>query len=193
MLYLINVIFNLPLFNSATVYKAAIGVASIVSAAQGDVRSYCNRAINVFRSQLAQSTSGLGPSRSSNIYSEQRANFAAYSRRSKFSTKGKNKSQSWTMKMVCLHSKDAITVPLSAAEKELLVEAGLGERKVTIDDMSCSPQDFKAAIIATFPKLEDCGGFELLRCQPHRLKTVEPKSAAVVQSPKLLKSVVGNV
>ena len=94
--------------------------------------------------------------------------------------------------MVCLHSKDATRVPLSAAEKELLVEAGLGERKVTIDDMSCSPQDFKAAIIATFPKLEDCGGFELLRCQPHGLKRLEPISAAIVQSSKLLKSVIGN-
>ena len=94
--------------------------------------------------------------------------------------------------MVCLHSKDATRVPLSAAEKELLVEAGLGERKVTIDDTSCSPQGFKAAIIATFPKLEDCGGFELLRCQPHGLKTLEPISAAIVQSPKLLKSVIGN-
>ena len=75
----------------------------------------------------------------------------------------------------------------------MLVEAGLGEKKVTIDDMSCSPQDFKPAIIATFPKLEDCGGFMLLRCQPHGLKTcLEPISAAIAQSPKLLKSVIGN-
>ncbi|MDA8002743.1 MAG: hypothetical protein MPL62_15790 [Alphaproteobacteria bacterium] len=94
--------------------------------------------------------------------------------------------------MVCLNSKDATRVPLTVAEKELLVEAGLGEKKVTIDDMSCSPQDFKAAIVSTFPKLEDCGGFELLRCLPHGLKKLEPISAAVAQYPKLLKSVVGN-
>ena len=75
----------------------------------------------------------------------------------------------------------------------MLVDAGLGERKVTIDDMSCSRQDFKPAIIATFPKLEDCGRFVLLRCQPHGLKTsLEPISAAIAQSPKLLKSVIGN-
>ena len=77
------------------------------------------------------------------------------------------------------------------AERESLVEAGLGEKLIFISDISCSSHEFKGAIIDAFPKLEDCGGFELLRCLPNS-KQLELISTSVAQSPKLLKSVVAN-
>lgn len=105
--------------------------------------------------------------------------------------KGKQKSQSWSAKMVCLHSIDATRVPCTVAERECLLEAGLGEKRVAIEDLSCSPLEFKSAITAAFPKLHECGGFEFLRCLPNS-KQLEPISASVAQSPNLLKSVVAN-
>ena len=71
-------------------------------------------------------------------------------------TKSKSKAQSWAAKLVCLSSKDADHVPCTVAKREYLVEAGLGEKKIVINDLSCSSQEFKMSIIKAFPKLEDC-------------------------------------
>ncbi len=118
---------------------------------------------------------------------EQHSNFAPYSQSK---AKG-NKGPSWTVKLVCLSSKDAYRVPCSVAEREALVQAGLGEKKVVIPDVNCSAEEFKAMITAAFPKLQGCGGFELLRCIPNS-KEMEVISPTVSQSPRLLKSVVGS-
>ena len=68
--------------------------------------------------------------------------------------------------------------------------AGLGEKKIVVPDISCSADGFKEVLVGAFPKLEGCGGFELLRCIPNS-KELEPFSIAVSQSPKMLKSVLG--
>lgn len=122
---------------------------------------------------------------SSDVIAEQRANFAPYT---KPSTSGKG--QNWTVKMVCLSGHNATRVPCTVADRETLVQAGLGEKKINIPDISCSPQEFRNIVVAAFPKLDGCGGFDLLRCIPNT-KDLEAISLAVSQSPKLLKSVVG--
>lgn len=99
-----------------------------------------------------------------------------------------SKGHNWSVKMVCLSEKNARRVPCSVAERETLVQAGLGE-KVIIPDITCSAQEFQGIIISAFPKLDGCGGFDLLRCTPNT-KELEMISLAVSQSPKLLKSVV---
>ena len=151
------------------------------SGARIDVRGSCSRALDAVRS-FRHSLGGTA-----SVASEQRANFAPYSQANR-PTRG-SKGQSWTVKLVCLSSRDAKRVPCSVAEREALAEAGLGEKKVCIPDISCTSEEFKSVLIAAFPKLDGCGGFDLVRCIPNT-KNLEPISVAVAQSPKLLKSVV---
>ena len=139
----------------------------------------CSRALQAIRSLRQQ----LGNS-GGDVSAEQKSNFAPYGR----PTAGK--VQSCTVKVVCLSNKDATRVPCGVAEREALVEAGLGE-KVTVPNISCSSQEFRDVLVASFPKLEGCGGFDLLQCKPNS-KELEVISLAVSQSPKLLKSVVAN-
>jgi len=61
---------------------------------------------------------------------------------------------------------------------------------VIIPDITCSAQEFQGIVISAFPKLDGCGGLDLLRCIPNT-KELEMISLAVSQSPKLLKSVLG--
>ena len=116
------------------------------------------------------------------INTEQRMNFAPYK------DKGK---KSWSVKLVCLASKDANRVPMTAAERELLVAAGLGEKRIQIPNINCSWNDFKGIILTAFPSLNDCGGFEFLRCVSNT-KDLELIRLSVAQSPKLLKEMIAN-
>ena len=163
----------------------------------------CSRAVDALRNirgRLGRSTSAAE--------SEQRSNFAPYK-----STKSQGKKQkptSWTVKACCLASRFANKVRLinviiiiikndidhlykvpTTNDRVQLVSAGLGEQKVTIPDVECSWETFKELLVTTFPKLTDCGGFDLLRCVPNT-KDLEVISLAIAHSPKLLKSVVAN-
>ena len=102
----------------------------------------------------------------------------------------KVKGASWSTRFVCLANADTEHVPCTIAQKEVLVEAGLGEKKVDIPDVECSPKEFQEQLIKAFPKLKNCGGFELLRCVANS-KILEPLSPSVSMSPKLLRRVVG--
>lgn len=132
------------------------------------------RTIRSFRDQID----------SEGVTREQRMNFAPYKDK-----KGKNKS--WSVKLVCLASKDAKRVPATAAERELLVAAGLGEKRVLVPNVNCSWYDFKEIILTAFPNLNDCGGFEFLRCISNT-KDLELIRLSVAQSPKLLKEMIAN-
>lgn len=94
-------------------------------------------------------------------------------------------------KMVCLCSLHDTHVPSTVSQKEALLEAGLGQQNVNVQDSSCSKVEFYSTIISVYPKLCDCGEFELLRCV-NNSKELEPISKSVARSPKLLKSVLGN-
>lgn len=82
-------------------------------------------------------------------------------------------------------------MPSSVAARETLLEAGLGEKKVLLADIECSKEEFWETITSTFPKLKDCGGFELLRCVANT-KGLDVVSPNIAQSPVLLKTVLGN-
>ncbi len=92
------------------------------------------------------------------------------------------------MKLVCLSSTEAKKVPCSVYDRNVLVSAGLGEKKTVIPDIECSAKDFNEIIISSFSKLNGCGGFELLRCVPNT-KDLELISPVIAASPKVLKSV----
>ena len=83
----------------------------------------CSCALQAMRS-IRQRLSSL---RSCEIANEQKLNFAPYSK-GKAVMKTSQKHQSWTVKLVCLSNMGATKVPCSAAERELLVQAGLGEK-----------------------------------------------------------------
>ena len=125
--------------------------------------------------------------RRSNSQREQRSNFAPYPT----GDKKKAKKQSWTVRFVCLDSTNATSAPCTPSAKEKLVAAGLGEKKFTIPDTSCSKNAFNDAILELFPRLRESGGYELLKCVPNS-KQLEIVSSRISQSPSLLRSVVGN-
>ena len=144
----------------------------------------CSRALEAMRSLRQR----LGTTRCRDIASEQKSNFAPYRG---VKTTGTHKNQSWTLRVVCLSNTDARRVPCGVIEREMLVQAGLGEKKVTISDIACSAEQFKNTLITAFPKLEGCGGFELLKCIPNS-KELDSISLTVAQSPVMLKSIMGS-
>ncbi len=75
--------------------------------------------------------------------------------------------------------------------KVSLIQAGLGAKNVVFSDVSCNSEEFRHVVERSYPKLEGCGGFELLRCIPNT-KQLEVISSNIAQSPKLLKSFCGN-
>ena len=140
-------------------------------------------AVRAIRSRLEHTDS----SSTSTIATEQHFNFAG---KGKGKAKGKAKGRPWTIKVVCLSDKDAKTVPTGGAEREQLAQAGLGEKKIIIEDVECSVREFRDALTKEFPKLSGCGGYDLLRCIPNS-KSLEAMNSAVTHSPKLLKSIIG--
>ena len=129
-------------------------------------------------------------------YDEHRANFAPYDSRRKGKKRAfalsqpSSKKNMWCTRFVCLASKDTTRVPCTVAEKEVLVQAGLGEKEIEIADVDCSHQAFHEQLVEAFPKLASSGGFELLRCVANS-RLLEPISSSIAISPKLLKSVIG--
>lgn len=97
-----------------------------------------------------------------------------------------SKHSSWTHKFVCLASTSQERVPSSANKEDLLL-AGLGEKKVVIPDVDCTIQDFHDVLLEAFPKLKDAGGFELLRCMPNS-RDLEEVPSPINLSPRLLRT-----
>ena len=64
------------------------------------------------------------------------------------------------------------------------------EKRVCIPDISCSWEEFKSGLVSAFPKLQGCGGFDLLRCIPNT-KNLELISVTVAQSQKVAKACGG--
>ena len=112
-------------------------------------------------------------------------------RSSLFSKKGGSPTGPWKHKFVCLSDTEAERVPTSHAEKLILEEAGLWERVVSVQDLDCSTEACRSVILSAYPKLQDGGGFELLRCLPNsrELVVIGPK---IANNPRLLKRRVGN-
>ena len=101
-------------------------------------------------------------------------------------SKKKMKTVSWTPTFYCLPFCEQEAIPTTAHEKGLLALAGLGEKKVTFDDIDCSPEVFKDILLQTFPKLKEGGGFELCKCKPNT-RSLEPLPMSFMVSPRVLK------
>jgi hypothetical protein len=83
------------------------------------------------------------------------------------------KKRRWTATFVCLSDHLANKVP-STAEKHVLQKAGLGSKKIkfdadndekdVIEKITSDELDAKTSDVCGFPKLKNCGGFELMHC-----------------------------
>lgn len=71
------------------------------------------------------------------------SNIAPNGRAKQMGSTPTGKAKSWTLKAVCLSNKDARRVPCGGAEREALVQAGLGERKIYVGNIDCSSDEFR--------------------------------------------------
>lgn len=131
-------------------------------------------------------------------FAEQRRNFSRYDKKKRklgtppltSASKKKKAGKTCTCKFMCLAKKDAQFAPSTVAEKEMLVEAGLGEKIIKLEESS-DLKEIHKAMIEAFPKLRDGGGFELLRALPST-RRLEPLSPVISKTIKLIKCVLGN-
>ena len=165
------------------------GPSGLRSSGSGlEIRSSCNRALQVVRNVRDHL-------RGTRAADEQKVNFAPYKIGKKRNIESAclppaKKCTAWSAKFVCLADTGAQHVPTTVTQKEVLVEAGLGEKKVDIPDIDCSASEFQQQLMNVFPKLKHAGGFELLRCISNS-KMLELLSPSISTSPRLLRSVVG--
>ena len=74
----------------------------------------------------------------------------------------------------------------------MLLEAGLGERKITIPDIDISSEEFRDLLFEEFPKLKEGGGFMFAKCRSNS-RVLEPLSSLCLTSPRMLRDRVGSV
>ena len=79
-------------------------------------------------------------------------------------------------------------VPSTGFEREVLLDAGLGE-KIRFPDMDCSAEEYREQVLEAFPKLTEAGGYEMMRCIPNS-HVLEPFTSAL-QSPRATHERVG--
>ena len=114
-----------------------------------EIRSNYNRALQVVRN-VRDHFNGTRAA------DEQKVNFAPYKKRKveSASLPPSKKCTPWSAKFVCLADTDARHIPSTVAQKEVLFEAGLGEKIVNIPDVDCSAAEFQQLLINAFPKLK---------------------------------------
>ena len=81
-------------------------------------------------------------------------------------------------------------VPSSGSERKLLLEAGLGEKKLTFPNIDCSAEEYRDELLQAFPKLTEAGGFEIMRCISNS-RVLEQVSPSALLSPRATLERVG--
>lgn len=97
----------------------------------------------------------------------------------------------WTHTFYCLSQCQQSVIPCSNYERDALLEAGLGEKRVFIPDLDASAEEFRSVLYKAFPKLNDAGGYSFGKCRANS-KHIELLSSHCLTSPKVLRSRVGN-
>ena len=82
-----------------------------------------------------------------------------------------NLPNTWTHKFCCLADPNQSCTP-SLALKRSLELSQLGEKKITFEKKA-SPAYFRREMLKNYPKLDDAGGYELLRSCPTKLASLE--------------------
>lgn len=120
--------------------------------------------------------------------------FSKKGKRPKFSgtpvSKWSKARTTWTHQFVCLADCNGMKVRSTGFEREVLLDAGLGE-KITFPDMDCSAEEYRDQVLEAFPKLTEAGGYEMMRCIPNS-RVLEPIAASALQSPRATHERVGH-
>ena len=106
----------------------------------------------------------FGPSRTSAAVATRRQGSLLSTRRARPRTRGSQERRIFTRLFCCLSDSNAHRVPLSEVVSTLEVR-GLGVKEVDIA-YDWTRKDIDSSVMETFPALEQCGGFELLRAVP---------------------------
>ncbi len=101
------------------------------------------------------------------------------------------KKVAWKHRFVCLAYKDQDKTPTTDFEKDELRRAGLGEKEVVFSSLGLDVDEFKEVLFASFPRLREGGGYQMLKCLPNSRK-LDLLSMTVHKSPSYLKERVGN-
>ena len=100
----------------------------------------------------------------------------------------KHAARTWTQKFVCLSHCAQDIIPTTDAEKDTLLGAGLGEKKIVVQNVDCSGEEFREP---AFPKLKDSGGFIFAKCKCNSW-FLERLSSMCLTSPRALQEETGN-
>ena len=98
----------------------------------------------------------------------------------------------WTHKFVCLSYCAQDIVPTTDTEKDALLEAGLREKKIVVEDVDCSGEEFRELFIACrISKIKDSDGFIFAKCK-HNSSVLEQLSSVCLTSPRTFQERIGN-
>lgn len=109
---------------------------------------------------------------------------------SRLPVKKRPKCQSWTHVFLCVPSRDASTAPRKVSERQVLIEAGLWEKRISFSNIDCSAEEYRDQLFTEFQKLRDAGGYELMRCVPNS-NHLENLGAQAMVSPRSTHEFVG--
>lgn len=117
--------------------------------------------------------------------------FLRKKRPKQFSFPEKKNKSSYTHRFICLNKCNQKTVPLDK-EKNILLEAGLGEKTITIPDVDIGSEEFRDLLFEEFPKLREGGGFMFAKCRSNS-RMLEPLPSLCLTTPRVLRDRVGSV
>ena len=147
-----------------------------------------------FGDRYQNAIKSIQTSRRESIAAEQRNNFGKRRRSVNSGVCNRVKQprlQAWIHRFVCLPKTNHNRVPSAIVERNAIIQAGLWEKRITIPNIDCGAKEFNDIILEAFPKLNQGGGFELLRCCQSS-KSLETIPYQISHSPRLLKQSIGS-
>ena len=95
------------------------------------------------------------------------------------------RTRSWAHTFVCLDTTDSTVIPKKSSEKDRLIAAGLGEKRILFSDIDCSSDCFREILYENFPRLRAAGGYQFFKCAPNSRQLEEqPLSSLSLRSPR---------
>ena len=89
----------------------------------------------------------------------------------------------WSHTFICLDTVGHTTIPTTAVQKDLLVGAGLGEKKIHLTNIDCAAELFQEILYNHFPRLCAGGGYQLFKCTPNSTELGDPLLSLSLRSP----------
>ncbi len=95
----------------------------------------------------------------------------------------------WKHKFFCLAFHDQRRIPTTDVEKDDLLQAGLGEKEIWVNNLEMNAEEFRDLLYFHYPQLCKAGGFRLCKCKPNSrdLEEIEEhlKECETIQDKKM--------